>query len=68
MLQVFDITLPVYAETKEEAVMAQEALFEFISEYRKTGIAVTGKKITCAVKDFQNNIFLKAQISNYLTK
>lgn len=67
-MNVYHITIPIYAETSQEAQQAQDALFGFVNGYRERNVAVTGSKVASALKKLESNPFVKAQIDNYLTK
>lgn len=65
-MKVFRITIPIYAESEDEAMMAQKALFDFVNAYREKNVAVTAKKISKAFNMLDNNVFVKTQIDNFL--
>ena len=65
-MKVFRITIPIYAESEDEAMMAQKALFDFVNAYREKNVAVTAKKISKAFNMLGNNVFVKTQIDNFL--
>lgn len=65
-MKVFRITIPIYAESEDEAMMAQKALFDFVNVYREKNVAVTAKKISKAFNMLDNNVFVKTQIDNFL--
>ena len=66
-MNVYQITIPVYAESKEEAEKAQDTLYGFVDRYRKRGIAVTGAKIYAALSMLNSNAFIKTHVDNFLT-
>ena len=66
-MNVYQITIPVYAESKEEAEKAQNTLYGFVDGYRKRGIAVTGAKIDAALNMLDGNPFIKTHVDNFLT-
>lgn len=66
-MNVYQITIPVYAESKEEAEKAQNTLYGFVDGYRKRGIAVTGAKIASALSMLNSNAFIKTHVDNFLT-
>ena len=59
----FEIKFNVYAETKEEAEKATEAIKAFISAKASQGIAVTAGKITSAVERYKDNYFVTQYFS-----
>lgn len=67
-MNVYNITIPIYAASENEAKEAQAALFDFVSRYREKRIAVTGEKVTTALKKLESNAFIKSQIDNFLTR
>lgn len=67
-MNVYHITIPIYAESQQEAQEAQDALFGFVNNYRERDVAVTGRKVASALKKLERNPFVKSQIDNYLIK
>ena len=67
-MNVYNITVPIYAESEQEAMEAQQALFDFVNGYREKNVAVTGNKVAAALKNLRSNPFIKSQIDNFLTK
>lgn len=67
-MNVYNITIPIYADNEHEAKEAQSALFDFVNRYREKHIAVTGAKVTTALKKLESNAFIKLQIDNFLMK
>ena len=67
-MNVYNITIPIYAESEQEAQEAQDALFGFVNKYREKNVAITGNKVASALKKLESNPFVKSQIDNYLTK
>lgn len=65
-MKVFRITVPIYAESENEATMAQKALYDFVNAYREKNVAVTAKKISKAFNMLNSNAFVKTQIDNFL--
>ena len=61
----YEIRFNIYAESEQEAKEAQDAIIAFINQHAQQGRAVTGKKITEAVKSWEKNIFIKNQIINF---
>jgi hypothetical protein len=61
-LQVYNVSMKVYAESQAEADALQAELLAFVREKREQGTAVTASKIMSAVRQFKNSIF----VSNYL--
>lgn len=67
-MNVYTITVPIYAENEQEAQAAQQALFDFVSRYRERNVAVTGNKVTAALKNLENNPFIRSQVDKFLMK
>lgn len=67
-MNVYNITVPIYAETEQEAQQAQQVLFDFVNRYRERNVAVTGSKVASALKNLESNPFVKSQIDKFLTK
>ena len=54
----FQVTFNVYANSKEEAEAASNALRTFVDDQAKQGRAVTAQKITDAINKYKNNYFV----------
>lgn len=67
-MNVYNITVPIYAESEREAHEAQQALYNFVNRYRERNVAVTGSKVASALKNLENNPFIKSQIDKFLMK
>lgn len=67
-MNVYNITVPIYAESEQEAMEAQQALYNFVSRYRERNVAVTGNKVAAALKNLESNPFIKSQIDKFLMK
>lgn len=67
-MNVYNITVPIYAESEHEAMEAQQALYNFVNRYRERNVAVTGSKVAAALKNLESNPFIKSQIDKFLTK
>lgn len=67
-MNVYTITVPIYAESEQEAMEAQQALYNFVNRYRERNVAVTGSKVAAALKNLESNPFLKSQIDKFLMK
>ena len=61
-MQPYTITIPIYAESEEEAKRFAQDFYQFVSEKREQGIAVTAQKFGNALAQFKDNPFL----TNYL--
>ena len=67
-MEIYNITLPIYASSREEAESAQNALRSFVENYRNKNIAVTGSKIVHAMDSLEGNGFIGVQIENFFKK
>lgn len=67
-MNVYNITVPIYAESEQEAMESQQALYNFVRRYRERNVAVTGSKVAAALKNLEGNPFIKSQIDKFLTK
>lgn len=67
-MNVYNITVPIYAENEQEAIEAQQALYNFVNGYRERNVAVTGNKVAAALKNLEGNPFIKSQVDKFLTK
>lgn len=61
----YKISFEIYAESEEEAQMAQQSIIGFIEQLRQRGRAVTAPKIARAVGGWQDTPFIRNQILNY---
>ena len=62
----YPITFNIYAESEEEANLAQEDIIGFISRHAEQGRAVSGAKISEALRKAESNAFIRNQIINFL--
>lgn len=67
-MNVYNITVPIYAESEQEAMEAQQALYDFVNRYRERNVAVTGRNVTSALKNLEGNSFVKSMIDKFLMK
>lgn len=67
-MNVYTITIPIYAESEQEAMEAQQALYNFVNRYRERNVAVTGAKVAAALQNLERNPFIKSQIDKFLMK
>lgn len=67
-MNVYTITIPIYAESEQEAMEAQQALYNFVNRYRERDVAVTGTKVVAALQNLERNPFIKSQIDKFLMK
>lgn len=68
MRKVIPITVNIYAEDEQEALLAQKALGQFVNDMGHLGIPVTGRKIAEGIPKWQANSFVKQQVINHFKK
>ncbi len=66
MIQVYEIKIPVYAESEAQAEEARIALHTFVASHRQRGIPVTATKVTQALARLTTNRFIASQIERFL--
>ena len=59
-MEGFNVSFNIYAESKEDAFIAETAIKDFITAQAKQGRAVTAKKIAEAIKKYKDNYFVNA--------
>lgn len=64
-MNVFPITVKIYADDEQEAQMAQKALGQFVNDMGAIGIPVRGAKIAEAVPKWNQNPFIKSKIIDH---
>ena len=64
-MNVYPITIKIYANDEQEALMAQQALGRFVNDMGALGIPVTGNKIAEAVPRWDKNILVRNQIISH---
>lgn len=64
-MNVYPITIKIYAADEQEAQRAQQALGQFVNDMGALGIRVTGSKIAEAVPRWNKNILVKNQIISH---
>ena len=62
----YPISFNIYAHNEAEAADARAAIVEFIDQHAREGRAVTGEKISRAVRSWQNNTLVRNKIIDYL--
>lgn len=67
-MEVFPITIKIYAESEQEADEARRALGGFVDQMGRRGIRVTGGKIAEGVSRWERNAFVRQQIINHFKK
>lgn len=64
-LKGFPIAFNIYAENEQEAEECRKAIIEFIGFHASQCRAVTARKVTDAVRNWDNNPIVKNRIINY---
>jgi hypothetical protein len=65
-MQVYEIKLPIYAESQHEAEAARQALRQFVADHRQRGIPVTAAKVSKALTNLMSNPFIRYQVERFL--
>jgi hypothetical protein len=64
-MNVYPITIKIYAADEQEAQQAQHALGQFVNDMGALGIPVSGSKIADGVSRWDKNQFVKSKIINH---
>lgn len=64
-MKVFDVNIPIYAETEGEVAELRQTIVWFINLHREHNRAVTAKKVSDAIKQWDKNILVKNRIINH---
>lgn len=64
-MNVYPITIKIYAANEQEAQQAQHALGQFVNDMGVLGVHVTGGKIADGVSHWDKNPFVKSKIINH---
>ena len=64
-MNVYPITIKIYAADEQEAQRAQQAMGQFVNDMGAMGIAVTDNKIAEAMPRWNKNPLVKNQIINH---
>lgn len=64
-MKVYQLQTPIYAETESEVVELRNAIVAFINEHRQHGRAVSARKVTEAIRNWDSNIIVKNRIINH---
>lgn len=67
-MNVYPITVKIYAEDEQEAERAQQALGQFVNDMGTLGIPVTGNKIAEAMPRWNKNVLVKNQVIQFFQK
>lgn len=64
-MKVYQLQTPIYAESENEVVELRNAIVAFINEHRQHGRAVSARKVTEAIRNWDSNIIVKNRIINH---
>lgn len=64
-MKVYQLQTPIYAESESEVVELRNAIVAFINEHRQHGRAVSARKVTEAIRNWDSNILVKNRIINH---
>ena len=64
-MEVYQLQTPIYAESESEVVELRNAIVAFINEHRQHGRAVSARKVTEAIRNWDSNIIVKNRIINH---
>lgn len=64
-MKVYQLSTPIYAESESEVVELRNAIVAFINEHRQHGRAVSARKVTEAIRNWDSNIIVKNRIINH---
>ena len=65
LMKVYQLNTPIYAESESEVMELRNAIVAFINEHRKHGRAVSARKVTEAIRNWDSNIIVKNRIINH---
>lgn len=64
-MKVFDVNIPIYAETEGEVAELRQTIVWFINLHREHNRAVTAKKVSDAIKKWDSNPIVKNRVINH---
>ena len=67
-MQVFELKTPIYAEDENEVAELRQTLIWFINLHRSNNRAVTARKVSDAIKQWDSNFLVKQRIINHFKK
>lgn len=65
IMKALDIQFQIYAEDESEVAELRQAIIWFINMHRANGRAVTARKVSDAIKRWNNNVIIKNKIIKY---
>ena len=67
-MNVYPITIKIYANDEQEAQRAQQALGQFVNDMGALGIPVTGDKVAEAMPKWKDNALVRQHVINHFKK
>lgn len=64
-MEAHKVEFVIWADSDEECNELSETLHKFVNDNGEKGRAVTAKKVTEAIKKWQDNIFVRNRIIKY---
>lgn len=64
-MKAIDIQFQIYAENENEVAELKQTIVWFINLHRANGRAVTAKKVSDAIKKWDNNFLVKRRIMEH---
>ena len=64
-MKVYNVEIPIYADSEAEAAELRQTIVWFINLHRSNNRAVTTKKVSDAIKQWDKNILVKNRIINH---
>ena len=64
-MNVYNVEIPIYAESDAEAAELRQTIVWFINLHRSNGRAVTAKKVSDAIKQWDKNFLVKQRIISH---
>jgi hypothetical protein len=61
-MKVFEVNIPIYAETENEVQELRQTIVWFINLHRNNNRAVTARKVSEAIKAWDSNFLVKKRI------
>ena len=61
-MKVFNVDIPIYAETENEVQELRQTIVWFINLHRNNNRAVTARKVSDAIKAWDSNFLVKRKI------
>ena len=66
--RIAHIEFNIYADTENGGAALKKAICDFIAYHGNMGVKVTAEKVANAINHWQDNLFVKNKVTNYLRK